>query len=73
MKRDIIITLTIDSDDIETDYSVKSKCSTPPTRAKVLSALAGECEKIAGYDGCTTHPIRIWVLRRALEYLRETV
>jgi len=73
MKRDIIITVTIDSDNVETDYSVRSKRNTPPTRAKVLSALSQQCEKTAGFDGFSNHPIRIWLIRRAFEYLKETI
>lgn len=72
MKRDIVITVTIDTNDCdkEPDYSIKSKCNTPPTRAKVLSTLKVECEKTKGWDGMGMHPTRIWLLRRAFEYLK---
>ena len=42
-----------------------------PSRARVIRELIRECEQTRGWDGTQTHPVRIWILRRALEYLQE--
>ncbi len=41
-----------------------------PSRDKIIQELARECERTRECDGCKTHPVRIWIIRRALEYLR---
>ncbi len=42
-----------------------------PSRATVICELDRERKKTEETDGNRTHPVRIWVIRRALEYLQE--
>lgn len=42
-----------------------------PSRDKIIQELSRECERTRECDGNTTHPVRIWVIRRALEYLQD--
>lgn len=42
-----------------------------PSRDKVIRELTRECEKTRGWCGNFMHPVRIWLVRRALEYLLE--
>lgn len=42
----------------------------PPLEV-VVNELTKECRKCHGDCGNYTHPVRIWILRRALEYLLD--
>lgn len=42
-----------------------------PSIDKIINQLQGECYKVRDWDGNRTKPIRIWILRRTLEYLIE--
>ena len=52
-------------------YAPSSQYNPRPTRETIVRELAKECEKVRGSDGCRTHPVRIWLIRRALEYLTD--
>jgi hypothetical protein len=52
-------------------YAPATPCNPRPTREKIIAELTKECEKTQGWDGNTTRPIRIWLVRRALELLVE--
>ena len=43
-----------------------------PDLDTVIEQLTAECDKTRGHDGSKTTNVRIWVLRRALEYLLES-
>ena len=42
-----------------------------PSLDRIIEELQRECEQTRDWDGTRTHPVRIWVIRRALEYLLE--
>lgn len=52
-------------------YAPSSRYNPRPTRESVIKGLTMECEKVRNVDGNRTHPVRIWLIRRALEYLTE--
>jgi len=42
-----------------------------PSIEKVIEELQRECRKSHGWDGCKTQEVRIWLIRRATEYLMD--
>ena len=42
-----------------------------PSKDKIIRELTRKVERTSQWDGNRTYPVRIWVIRRALEYLAE--
>lgn len=49
----------------------QNKYNPRPSRDKIIQELTRECEKTRESDGNFTYPVRVWLIRRALEYLQE--